>query len=70
MNARDTTPPDGPARTLRAHYLALLMPLILQHMLQIAGGLLDGFLLWRRPGRRVLGLSSPFLAMLVLHGLY
>jgi hypothetical protein len=40
MNEPETTPPAGPAPTLRTHYLALLTPLVLTHALQSAGGLL------------------------------
>ncbi len=66
MNVRDTTPPDGPAPTLRAHYLALLTPLILTHALQSAGGLLNGFWLGRLLGMRGIATVASFFPVFFL----
>ncbi|QNK74064.1 MATE family efflux transporter [Variovorax sp. PAMC28562] len=60
MNTPDTTTPDGPVPALRAHYLALLTPLILTHMLQSAGGLLDGFWLGHLLGVRGIATAASF----------
>lgn len=66
MNARDTTASDQPAPTLHAHYLALLTPLILTHMLQSAGGLLDGFWLGRLLGVRGIATAASFFPVFFL----
>jgi putative MATE family efflux protein len=60
MNKPETTTGAGPATTMRAHYLALLAPLILTHALQSAGGLLDGFWLGRLLGVRGIATAAAF----------
>ncbi|MDB5853940.1 MAG: family efflux transporter [Herminiimonas sp.] len=66
MNERETTPPAGPAATLRKHYIALLTPLILTHALQSAGGLLDGFWLGRLLGVRGIATAASFFPVFFL----
>ena len=66
MNEPETTPPAGPAPTLRMHYLALLTPLVLTHALQSAGGLLDGFWLGRLLGVHGIATAASFFPVFFL----
>ena len=66
MNETSPTPGAGPAPTLRTHYLALLIPLILTHALQSAGGLLDGFWLGRLLGVRGIATAASFFPVFFL----
>ena len=66
MNTRETTPPAGPAPTLRTHYLVLLTPLVLTHALQSAGGLLDGFWLGRLLGVQGIATAASFFPVFFL----
>lgn len=66
MNAPDMTPLARPAPTMLAHYLALLMSLILTHALQSAAGLIDGFWLGRLSGVRGIATAASFFPVFFL----
>ena len=60
MNPPDTTTRAESPPTLRTHYLALLTPLVLTHVLQSAGGMLDGFWLGHLLGVRGIATAASF----------
>lgn len=60
MTANDASPPPTSPRPLLAPYLQLLVPLLLTHVLQSAGGLLDGMWIGRLLGVRGLAAVSTF----------
>ena len=66
MNDRPTTTPAAAAPTLRQHYLALLTPLVLTHVLQSAGALLDGFWLGRLLGVQGIATAASFFPVFFL----
>jgi len=66
MNPPDTTTRAESPPTLRTHYLALLTPLVLTHVLQSAGGMLDGFWLGHLLGVRGIATAASFFPVFFL----
>lgn len=68
MRDPETTTITGsaPTPTLRTHYLALLTPLILTHVLQSAGGLIDGFWLGHLLGVHGIATAASFFPVFFL----
>ena len=66
MNQPETKTPAASVSTLRTHYLVLLTPLVLTHVVQSAGGMLDGYWLGHLLGVRGIATAASFFPVFFL----